>query len=81
MSEPRFVAVSIDGEIDIHAAIGAGEYTTTCGIDGNDDAIGHVVIPLPASPKRPRITCATCRRMWDAWSNYTSRDFATEPTP
>ncbi len=71
MSRPKFVAVSIDGEVMVHAA--SVDPTTLCGIDANDDAIGH----RPAERQRGAlIDCPQCYRMWQQWRRCTGWDFS-----
>ena len=55
----RFVAISHDGAVEVHAGCFSGNYDTICGIDGNDSEISHSPADLP-DPRRPKITCHNC---------------------
>lgn len=59
----KVVGVLIDGEETFHAPpTGVADYDTLCGIDANDDVIGHGgFIEVPRGQK---ITCTTCHTIW-----------------
>jgi hypothetical protein len=69
----RFVRVSVDGEIMVHALDASGNYATLCGIDGNDNhpsctqkTLGHL--------KRGKIDCPECRLILKMAWRYSERD-------
>jgi hypothetical protein len=71
-----YVAVSQDGEIEIHAApCAAGDYATLCGMDGEDDSVGQEPAPLP---RGARIDCAHCIDTIRHSRTFRESDFAPE---
>lgn len=55
----RFVAISSDGQVEVHAASTAANYSTLCAMDGDDPGVGQEPTALP---KGARITCPDCIR-------------------
>ena len=69
----RFVRVSADGELSVHALDATGNYATLCGLDGDDNhpscpqkVIGHL--------KRGKIDCPECRNILKKAWEYSERD-------
>lgn len=69
--KPR-VALIVDGERAVHTPGVVNDYTTLCGLDGNDLKRGH-----RSSTVRPNevIDCRTCRAIAQACVGYTAADF------
>jgi hypothetical protein len=69
------VAVSVDGEVEVHAKNDGGpsDHATLCGIDGEDSTVGQRLEPLPPGAK---IDCAECHQLWMAWHKFKPEDFA-----
>lgn len=73
MKSSQFVAVSIDGNVGIHAPSGAGpDYSTLCGVDPDDPVIGHYHAKVPRGVK---IDCDQCRAIYDAAKLLRVSDF------
>ena len=71
----RFVAISQDGTVEVHATHAeAYPYATLCGMDGDDRIVGQAPAEMPAG--RPQITCAQCRDIIMRGWLYRRRDFA-----
>jgi len=69
----RKVAVKTDDGVSVHCECTYGDYDTLCGIDSNDDSIGHFgTVPLPPNAK---IDCAACRNIWETARRYRKSDF------
>lgn len=72
----RFIAISIDGVVSVHAVgVAHGNYATLCGLDG-DDRHPFVQQRPAALPKRAKIDCPACQEVILAARNYNSLDFA-----
>lgn len=71
MGSPR-IGVIIDGKLTVHADSENGNYDTLCGIDANDNAIGHQGF---ADAGRRRIGCSDCKAIWRRARQYRARDF------
>lgn len=56
-SEAMYSAIETDGVVEIHATDVTGNYASLCGLDGNDPAVGQMVVVLP---NKPVITCKSC---------------------
>lgn len=56
MSE-KYIAISDNGEVDVHATSSDGSYSSLCGLDEHDPGIGLETVPLP---KNPKVTCPQC---------------------
>ena len=75
--QPRFVAISSDGVIEVHAGDDTGNYATLCGVDG-DDPHPDVMQFAADLPKKPKITCEACWRLFRECQNYKRSDFSRE---
>lgn len=62
----------------VHAIAAFGTYDTLCGIDANDDSVGHLGLAT-VSDKIP-INCPACYRIWEVAKQYKRREF-TAPAP
>lgn len=57
------VAIVVEGEIEIHAlGGGAGDYSTLCGVDANDEILDHT--GYAEVPKGAKIRCKQCIQIW-----------------
>jgi len=69
----RFVAVEIDGGVEIHLPAGAaGAYLTLCGLDGDDLDVGQQPADVPRGAK---VNCDTCRDIWATARRFRASDF------
>jgi len=68
----RYVAITIDGELTIHAQDTSGNYATLCGVDGDDPICGQYPAELPLGR---RINCPHCRSIFDVTKKYRTSDF------
>lgn len=68
----RLVALVVDGKLEVHASgdVGAGDYASLCGLDGDDHDQKRADLPPGA-----RIDCEQCRSMWQAWRTFSAGDF------
>lgn len=71
----KLVAISIDGELHVHAA-GMGGYASLCGLDGGADGDTSCGQRPVALPKRAKINCPACIALWKAWRAIKPGDFA-----
>ena len=69
----KFIAVSVDGVVQIHALSDDGIYATLCGLDGEDDSVGQETVPLPAGAK---INCEGCKGIIRMARKYKESDLA-----
>lgn len=67
MTAPR-VAVTVEGERNVHAGDGSGVYATLCGLDGEENTV-------ESAQAWEKITCQQCATAWKAWKAYTPADF------
>ena len=77
MKSSQYVAISICGEIEIHAPAGAGaDYATLCGLDGDDPILEHVTVKIPHGAK---IDCKDCWAIFEAAKELRKTDFKEQP--
>jgi len=70
----KYVAVRSDDVTEIHAhGVGAGDYYTLCGLDG-DDPIFDVAQMVALVPKGAKINCPQCAAIIRSARRYTERD-------
>ena len=62
MSAGKVVGVLIDGEPTYHVQGVANDYDTLCGLDANDESIGHG--GLIGVKRGQKIDCQQCRAVW-----------------
>lgn len=71
----KFIAMTREGELEVHAIDPHGATDTLCGCDGNDD--DHDVMTAPAAlPEYPKITCKQCISIIKFCRQYWNEDFA-----
>ncbi len=59
----KAIGVRIEGEVEWHApGVGGSDHHTLCGVDANDEAIGHYGV-VEARPGQ-KITCHQCFTIW-----------------
>lgn len=72
----------LDYEVEVHAASVTGDHDTLCGIDANDEEVGHhgIADTLKLHAHRAKIDCPQCRAIFFGIKNLglTARDFAKE---
>lgn len=68
----RFVALLVDGVVEIHAADAfGGTYATLCSLDGDDPGSNQFAAQLPDKPK---IDCKQCIAIIDVAKTYKERE-------
>ena len=67
------VSTIIDGKKEVHMVGGASDYDTACGIDMNDETLGH--FPHNIAESVDRIDCAACVRIWRDARGYRPNAF------
>ena len=60
------IKVCVEGVIETHIICPTGNYTTLCGIDGDDPALEQMVI---FNGKPTQVNCKECIRIWKWWPN------------
>lgn len=67
----RYIAMEVEGVVEVHARATIGDYSTLCGLANDGEARQHEV----ALPDGKRINCDGCRRVWLAARAFVSTDF------
>ena len=70
----KYIAVEIDDQITVHAHDATGNYTTLCGLDGDDTHPDSSQSPV-AVPRGAKINCRHCKAIWDRCKEYRASDF------
>lgn len=70
----KFVAVEVEGVVEIHLPDASGNYATLCGLDGDDSHTG-VQQALAKVPKGATVNCDACWNIFKVCRDYTARDF------
>ncbi len=72
----KLVAITIDGETQIHAANTTGlNYASLCGLDGGRDGDTSAGQSPARLPKGAKIDCPLCVELWKAWRAFRPEDF------
>ena len=58
----KVIGVMVDGEPTFHARGVASDYDTLCGMDANDDHVGHE--GYVTARRGQKITCSQCWQIW-----------------
>jgi hypothetical protein len=70
----RYIAVRVEGHVEVHArAVAGGNYITLCGLDGDDPGTQQEPAKLSLSAK---IDCEFCQQLILAARRYSKKDFA-----
>lgn len=69
----KYVAVEIDGCVDVHLPGTTGNYFTLCGIDGDDPFLEQIATSVPRGSK---VNCLACYRIWRTASKFSLEDFS-----
>jgi len=59
----KMITISVFNEVDTHIIGISGDYATLCGMDGDDPDRG--VQQLTLKETGGKITCRTCKQVWD----------------
>jgi len=68
----KIVAVKIEGVITTHLPSENGNYTTLCGLDGDDPSIGQELHKLKG---KAWVDCAHCTSIFRVCSRFSPKDF------
>lgn len=61
--QTKIIGVYIDGDPTYHIiGVGAGDYSTACGLDGNDSVVGQS--GTFTAGRGQKIDCQQCFRLW-----------------
>lgn len=71
----KFIQISCEGKVDSHAPDITGAYDSLCGIDKDDPTIEH----SPVDELADKITCVTCREIWEVCRKLKYSDFKERP--
>ena len=71
----RKITVVCDGVVSVHMSDFSGDYSTACGMDGDDLIVGQVTIQ---TKRGARIDCFQCRAIWEISRLYKSTDFSAK---
>ena len=69
----KYVAVEIDGCVSVHLPSTTGNDYTLCGIDGDDPSLGQIAVDVP---RRSKVDCPACYRIWRVSSKFNLGDFS-----
>lgn len=62
-----------------NGALASADYSTICGLDGNDAAYAGTLGTV-AAPRGQKITCPHCLSAWESWRQFKRADFAPPPS-
>lgn len=72
-----FVAIKLDGKVEIHLPHWSGNYATACGLDGDDPDENQYPVVVPQGAK---VNCKDCATIWSVMHRFRKSDFANPPT-
>lgn len=69
----KYVAVKVEGVINVHLPHTDGNYYTLCGLDGADEWVEQEIVGVP---KGAKVDCVHCLRIWETCKEFSKKDFA-----